>query len=212
MRSAAVMLGTIVVALALGGAPRAEAAPQDTGVTLGLRVGLGLPLGRLQGGDGHYDVPMRKVVSAIIPTQLDLGTFLSSRIYVGASFQYAVGFPADDCVQGSSCLASAMRFGINMSYHLPVSDTLSPWLGLGVGYEVFAPDQSPYVVDLEPRKVNSAFNGLELVNVQGGIDFGLGGPAWLGPFVTLTVGEYSDVNEEALHSWLIGGVRLQLRH
>ncbi len=204
------MLGALV-ALVVGGAPRAEAAPPGQGPAFGLRAGFGLPRGLLEGGDGHRHVPMKEVVTGIIPAQLDMGYFLSSRLYVGASFQYARGLVTEPCLGASSCGASALRFGVNASYHLPVSDTLSPWLGLGVGTDVFAPSQVPSVIDGQTRKGNRVFMGLEFLNVQGGVDLHVRGPVWLGPFAMFTVSQYANVNDAAFHFWLIGGLRLQAR-
>ncbi len=154
---------------------------------------------------------MQEVVTGIIPVQFDMGYFLSSRLYVGASFQYARGLVAGPCIGGSSCGASGLRVGANASYHLPVSDALSPWLGLGVGVDLFAPSQVPSVIDGKTRRVNGIFTGLEFFNVQGGVDLNVRGPVWLGPFATFTVSQYANVNDEAFHFWLIGGLRLQVR-
>lgn len=208
MRRSIVMLG-VIAALVAGGAARAGEAPSGKGFSFGARLGFGLPRGLVHGGDGHRDVAMREVVRGIFPAQLDAGYFLHSRIYVGASLQYALGLPADPCIQGSTCNASAFRLGANASYHLPWSSTLSPWLGLGAGIEFFDPVQAPTIRGREPSSVG-AFGGLEYFNVQGGTDFHIGGSTWLGPFVTLAVGKYMGVDSE-FHSWLIGGLRLQVR-
>jgi hypothetical protein len=93
----------------------------------------------------------------------------------------------------------------------PVSDSLSPWLGLGIGLDFFAPSKVPSVMDGHLQDTDHVFKGLEFVNVQGGADFNVGGSARMGPFVTFTVSKYLNVNEDAFHSWLMGGLRLQLR-
>jgi hypothetical protein len=209
MRRSIVMLG-VIAALVAGGAARAEEAPPGKGFSFGARLGFGLPRGLLRGGDGHRGVAMREVVRGIIPAQLDAGYFLHSRIYVGASLQYALGLPAAPCIQGSTCNASALRLGANASYHLPWSSTLSPWLGLGAGLELFDPAQAPTIFDGEPPRAAGVFVGLEYFNVQGGADFHLGGSTWLGPFVTFAAGKYAGVDSQ-FHSWLIGGLRVQVR-
>jgi hypothetical protein len=53
--------------------------------------------------------------------------------------------------------------------------------------------------------------GLEYFNVQGGADLNVHGPVWLGPFATFTMSKYMNVNDDAFHFWLIGGLRLQVR-
>lgn len=171
-----------------------------TRLSLGLRTGLGLPMGLARGGDGHAHKPLKDVVSGIIPVQLDLGWFVNSRINVGTSLQYAYAPHAGDCPPplNDGCSGHDLRLGVTMSYHLPVSSTLSPWLGLGAGYEVLIASAGSY-------------SGLEVVNVQGGADFHVGGPVWLGPFVTFTAGQYLSVNDPKPHYWLMGGLRLLMR-
>lgn len=174
--------------------------------TLGLRTGVGLPLGNLQGGDGEGpDESLRSLVKAILPLQLDVGVLQSSRLYAGAYVQYGRGSASRSCSGGSSCSLSAVRMGFTVSYHLPRPGDWSPWLGVGAGYEFLR---------LEPRSPQSApsfIRGAEFFNLQGGADFHVSGPAWVGPFATLSLGKYLDVNEVEYHSWLIGGVQLQLR-
>jgi hypothetical protein len=171
-----------------------------TRLSLGLRTGFGLPMGLARGGDGHEPKPLKDVVSGIIPVQLDLGWFVNSRINVGTSFQYAYAPHAGDCPPplNEGCTGHDLRLGVTMSYHLPVSSTLSPWLGLGTGYEFLLSSVGSY-------------NGLEIVNAQGGVDFNVGGPVWLGPFVTFTAGQYLGVNDPKPHYWLMGGLRLLMK-
>lgn len=168
--------------------------------SLGLSTGFGHPMGLLQGGDGHEDEPLKDRVSGIIPVQLDLGLFLTSRVYLGTSFQYAHTLLASGCPPqlDESCSARGLRLGATLSYHLPESDRLSPWIGLGTGYEFLRPFAHSY-------------NGLEFFNVQAGADLHVGGPIWLGPFVTFAVGQYVDVNDRQQHYWLMGGLRLSMR-
>ena len=172
---------------------------QGSGFAFGVRTGLGLPLGLLEGGDGHEDRKLRDVVDGIIPVQLDAGFFLGSSFYVGASFQYARTLLDGGCPEGTECSASDLRFGVNASFHFPVSGRMSPWLGVGAGYEI-----------LKPRGL--AYKGVEFLNGQVGADFNLSGPVWAGPYAMFTAGRFTNVNEDRPHYWLIGGVRLLFRH
>ena len=72
-------------------------------------------------------------------------------------------------------------------------------MGLGIGYESFKPG-------------TSALKGLELFNIQGGADLHLSGPVWAGPFAMFTSGKFSNVNDKQSHYWLMGGLRLLMRH
>jgi hypothetical protein len=168
--------------------------------SLGLRTGFGHPMGLLEGGDGHKDQPLRERVSGIIPAQLDLGLFLTSRVYLGTSLQYARTLLASGCPSrlDGDCSALGLRIGATLSYHLPESGRLSPWFGLGTGYELLRP-------------ADRSFNGLEFFNVQAGGDLHVGGPLWLGPFAMVSVGQYVNVNDRQEHAWFMGGLRLSLR-
>jgi hypothetical protein len=182
--------------------PERPAQERSSGLSfvLGVRTGVGLPLGAVQGGDGEGpDQKLRSLVRGMVPLQLDVGILQSSRLYVGVYFQQALGLRAQSCPQGGSCLVTDLRAGLTASYSLPLSSTLNPWLGAGAGFELLQRGES------SPRR------GAEVFHVQGGADFHLSGPAWGGPFATFTFSKYLNVNEKKYHSWLIGGVRLQLR-
>lgn len=167
---------------------------------LGLSTGFGHPMGLLQGGDGHQPDPLKDKVSGIIPVQLDLGVFLTSRVYLGTSVQYAHALLANGCPSfiDEGCSALGLRIGATLSYHLPESNRLSPWIGLGTGYELLRP-------------FAHSLHGLEFFNVQAGANLHASGPIWVGPFVAFAVGQYVNVNDRQQHSWLMGGLRLSLR-
>ncbi|MDY7226553.1 hypothetical protein [Hyalangium rubrum] len=171
---------------------------QGTGFAFAIRGGFGLPLGNVEGGNGTEPVRMKDVVNGIAPVQLDAGYFLGSSLYLGASFQYGRALLADACPEGTNCSATDLRFGANVSLHLPTSGKWSPWLGVGIGYEFF-----------KPR--SESFKGVEF-NGQLGADYHLSGPVWAGPFATFTTGKFSNVTEKQSHSWLMGGLRLLMRH
>ncbi|NVJ25629.1 MULTISPECIES: hypothetical protein [Myxococcus] len=209
MHSSVVTFGALIT-LILAGAPVAHAESEDLKLSFGLRAGYGLPLGTARGGEGHYNMDLDEVVKGIVPAQLDVGTFLGSRVYVGASFQYAVGLAVSSC-QGD-CGVSAMRIGLNLSYHHPWSEKLSPWVGLGVGYDFLDADQLPSITtgQLEPTSSYGRLEGFEVGNVQGGIDLNVAGPVWFGPYVTGTLSRY-DGPDARFHSWFMGGLRLLVR-
>jgi hypothetical protein len=172
-----------------------------SGVSVGLGSGFGLPVGWLMGGGGDADAPpLNSWVFGIIPAQLDLGWFLSPRVYLGTSFQYSHVLLAHGCAQPSpgDCEKRHLRLGVTLSYHVPISSTRSHWMGLGTGYEYLKPGIR-------------SFKGVELVNLQGGTDFRVSEKLWLGPFVTFAVGKYLDVDDARFHGWLMGGLRISIR-
>lgn len=175
---------------------------QGSGFTFSMRSGGALPVGAVYAANpvGELGRQMGDVVNGMIPVQLDGGLFLGSSVYVGASFMYGKLLLAEACPAATSCSAANLRFGVNLSLHLPVSSggRWSPWLGGGLGYESFKPE-------------DKAFKGVDF-NVQLGADYHLSGPVWAGPFAMLTLGKYSNVSVAASHYWLMGGLKLTMRH
>ncbi|XXF79279.1 hypothetical protein P2318_05860 [Myxococcaceae bacterium GXIMD 01537] len=204
----ATALSAALFTLLLCAAPAAHAESNDLKLSFGVRAGYGLPFGVARGGDGHYGIELDEVVKGVIPLQLDVGTFLGSRTYVGASFQYAKGLAVSQC--RGDCSVSALRFGVAVSYHHPWSENFSPWLGLGAGYDILDAAQVPAIMTGELEHARESMKGFELGNVQAGLDFRLTGPLWFGPYVTGTLSRYTGQDPHN-HSWLMGGLRLLVR-
>jgi opacity protein-like surface antigen len=197
---------------------RAEGGSSEDGrgFSLGLRAGYGVPFGKAS-GDASSD--LSDAVSGIIPLQVDAGYFLTSNLYLGGSFQYALGLLAEDCGEDVSCSASVMRFGVNLAYHTAPFAKVDPWVGLGVGYERFSLSAGSGDITLD-----TTASGFEFAALQAGVDFKLNEHFAVGPFATFTVGQYSsasvsdgedslsaDIDEKALHFWLMGGIKAQYR-
>ncbi|SEM36540.1 Outer membrane protein beta-barrel domain-containing protein [Stigmatella aurantiaca] len=189
------------------------------GFSLGLRAGFGLPLGK---ATGEADSNLSDVVSGIIPLQVDAGYFLTSHLYLGGSFQFAPGLLAEDCSEDSSCSLNVMRFGVNLAYHTAPFAKVDPWVGLGLGYERFKVSASADFGG-DSFTVSTTASGFDLA-AQGGVDFKLNKNFAVGPFVTFTAGQYSsvsvsdgedsvseDIDEKAIHFWLMGGIKAQYR-
>jgi hypothetical protein len=197
-----------------------EGAPEDRrGFALGLRAGYGLPIGKTSAGAGN----LSESVTGIIPLQLDAGYFLTSKLYLGGSFQFAPGLFAGDCPEEASCSVSVMRIGVNLAYHVSPFKKVDPWVGLGVGYEIFKLSASQELGG-QTFKSSTTATGLEFAALQGGVDFKVNKHFAVGPFVTFTVGQYTsagfsdgedsisqDIEEKAIHSWLMGGLKAQYR-
>ncbi|QSQ21471.1 outer membrane beta-barrel protein [Pyxidicoccus parkwayensis] len=200
------------------------------GFALGLRAGYGLPFGKAAGGGDSDSGKLSDFVSGVVPLQLDAGYFINSNVYVGANFQYGLGFLKEDCPEGASCSLSQMRLGLNVAYHFMPGQKLRPWLGLGVGYEMLDTSISATQLGIS-AKVKQSVRGLEFAAFQGGFDYKLNDSFSVGPFLTATVGQYStvsskievdgvdgvdpvddsqDIEEKAIHTWLQGGVRMQV--
>ncbi|WP_164021492.1 outer membrane beta-barrel protein [Pyxidicoccus trucidator] len=212
-----------------------EEGGQGAGFVLGLRAGYGVPFGNAVGTEDEDDegAKLSDTVSGVIPLQVDLGYFINSNLYLGASFQYGLGQFAEDCdgdFDDASCGVTQLRVGLNLAYHFSPSATLSPWLGVGVGYEHLSLNVSGEAAGTSIDASTTA-SGFEFVNAQGGVDFRVSDKISVGPFATLTVAQYStsgvkldvegdspldfdeseDIENKAIHAWLYGGVRMQVR-
>jgi hypothetical protein len=218
---------TVIVAaalssfLAVGTTAQADATP--SGIELGLRSGYAIPFGAATGGatDGSND--MSKVVSGMVPIWVDAGYRLPS-LYVGAFFQYGIGIVASGsqsvtgpCGQnGLSCSISDLMLGIDAHYHFAPEGVIDPYLGVGVGYEIFNFDDSA-----AGKSASVSINGVQFVNFQGGVDYKAMPNLGIGPFVMFSVDQFSgcsyggvaasqgncSIPQQAIHEWLTLGVR-----
>lgn len=187
------------------------------GLQFGLRLGYGIPMGKTADADG---ADLSNSVSGQLPIWLDVGYRIIPNIYVGLYGQYGIAFINKDnnteCkADGASCSASDFRFGVNAHYHFSPGQSVDPWVGLGIGYEIASTSFSSAAGD-----GSGSTKGFEFLNLQGGADFlatqGLG----IGPFASFSLGQYGsssatiggqeisgDIEKTAMHEWLVIGVR-----
>ncbi|MFP2904068.1 hypothetical protein ACLESD_03140 [Pyxidicoccus sp. 3LFB2] len=217
------------------GADDSDESGPGAGFSLGLRAGYGIPFGESMGSqDEDEETKLSDAVSGVIPLQVDLGYFLNSNLYLGASFQYGIGQLPEDCddsdLEDTSCGVTQLRFGVNVAYHFAPAAKINPWLGVGVGYESLSLNASGELGGA-PIEGSSTIAGFEFANAQGGVDFRVSDKVYVGPFATFTVAQYSkasikvdvegdspldmeasdDIEDKTLHAWLYGGVRMQVR-
>jgi len=212
-------------------------AAHRTGVTTGLRLGLGMPLGKagepnLSGIPGAEQTAQRDLSDLTpwrAPVWLDIGYSLSGALTIGAYGQVGVGGNGDACV--GDCDWSDIRIGAQAELRLLPGAPVDPWLGVGLGYEWLSyrqlvsgsiPNAAGELVDVTVRATET-FGGPELL-LQGGIDFQVEDALRVGPYVSATLAQYltdsyscqpstplcpsgSSVEGAAFHSWLGIGVR-----
>jgi len=197
-------------AAASGEASASSEGVPDTGgkVKVGLRLGYGLPMGESAKG-----AKMSDGISGMIPIWLDLGYMVTPNIMVGLYAQYGLVM-VKNCPDGADCSGSDIRVGLQGQYHLSPAESMDPWFGLGVGYEMASTK-----VSAGGAETTGTLSGLEFANIQAGADF-KAGPLAVGPFLSFSLGQYSkakvetpagsadgDITDKAMHQWLVIGVK-----
>ena len=220
---AAFVLGATVIA----STPALAAEVPGPGFEIGARFGYGFSAGRLGAPPNGTDNDLGDFVTGQWPIWLDAGYRLTSDFYLGGLFQYGFGTVNQDQQQGCrnanvNCSASDIRLGIMGRYAFPALWQVRPWAGLGVGYEwgSFSVDQSA----IGNTTTEATWSGFEFANLQVGGDFHLAHRVALGPFFSLSLGQYGststttsngttsttmdrDLAKTSLHEWIMFGVR-----
>jgi hypothetical protein len=214
MRFAIVAAGALAASAVVfsGNTARADATP--TGIEVGLRSGYALPLGNSTGAPSGATAPsLSDSISGMVPIWVDAGYRLNPNMMVGAFFQYGFAFvntgkqPACN-LAGASCSANDVMFGAQFHYHLMPDQTIDPWAGIGIGYEILNASSSGGSGNL---------NGFQFVNVQVGGDYKAMPNLGIGPFVAFSLGQFSNcsisgassctIPNTAMHEWLTFGIR-----
>lgn len=210
-------LSALAAILALSSSATAqstEAAKSEYGLAFGIRSGYAIPF-----ASAYSNSKLSDNIQGMIPIWLDAGFRFSPYVYLGAFFQYGFGIlPSNaNCSGGVSCSESDVRLGINVHYHFLPSGRVDPWLGIGTGYEWLNASVSG-----TGGSASGSLRGWEFANVQLGTDFTLSRIAAVGPFVGLTIAEYTtsevtsgavsvsaEIPNKTVHLWLMFGVRGQ---
>jgi opacity protein-like surface antigen len=206
------------------------AEPPPAGLEVGVRTGYAFSAGRLGAPPNGTDNDVGTYVGGQWPIWLDAGYRFNRDLYLGGFFQYGFGFVNDDRQSGCrnanvDCSASDTRVGIMGRYHLPVVSVLSPWLGLGMGYEwgKFSSNQSL----IGSSGVEYGWSGFEFANLQAGADYRVSSLFAVAPFISFSVGQFrylstttdlgstrtitdEDLAKTSLHEWIMFGVRASL--
>lgn len=201
----------VVAALFAAGTAEAQApAKSESGFTMGLRLGYGVPMGDV--GQGTILLKMSDTFGGNVPIWVDLGYRIDRSMFIGAYLQYAFGTVAGTvdtaCTAlGESCSTSVLRIGVEFLYKFMPDASFAPWVGIGIGYESASFNES-----LGPLSASTDFNGFEFVNLQLGGDFKVGSNFALGPYVALSVAQYStvggvDIATTKVHEWLQFGLK-----
>jgi hypothetical protein len=196
-------------------------ADEQRGLAVGVRTGVGLPLGTAY---STPDTSLATFTGAMLPFWFDLGYRIDPNWYVGAWYQFGVTRPsgsyctAGSGTSGSSCDGSDQRFGLNAHYHIMPTQTVDPWVGLGIGYETTR-------VNFElpsATEVSNVASGFQFLDLQLGADLRFAEKIPFGPWLDFSLGKYSsysrrDFNANSvsvdggggMHEWLTLGIRGQ---
>jgi hypothetical protein len=154
-----------------------------------------------------------------VPVVLEAGYRLNGNFTIGALVQFGVVEVPDSlftgCEADVSCSGSLVRLGIEGIYNLNLDAALSPWIGIGAGYEWLNLTGS---MNGHPATVNN--RGFELVTVHAGADYRVSPQFALGPFVSVSLAQYTtlywayaglsqteQIPDKSLHEWLQLGIR-----
>jgi len=193
----------------------ALAAPDRTGIDLGVRAGYAVPFGDLDGNRGS----LAGWVSGALPVLIEAGYRFDQHLTVGPYFQFAFAQVKDNtntgCGSNSDCSGWIVRAGVQGLYHLNLVSVIVPWFGLGIGYE-----WSSYSGTIGDIRFSGNASGWEFVNLQIGGDIPLAQGMAVGPFIGFSIARYGaisgtlgnlsaspDVSNPALHEWLQFGAR-----
>jgi hypothetical protein len=165
-----------------------------------------------------------------MPLDIGLGAKISDEIYLGAYLNLAVGSEGSDLRTGSrcdagadleddvSCSAVSVRAGIEARYTFTPGESVSGWVGYGIGIT----SGTQYISDAGRYSESSTARGIEVGRITGGLDFRTRRGFGLGPFAMLSVGRYvhqrseirdvptfsGDIQNPDTHLWLGIGLRM----
>jgi hypothetical protein len=162
-------------------------------------------------GDVANGAKMADAVDWAFPLDGQLQFRVMKQLAVGGYVRYAPTSVPSVC---SGCTVNDLAFGGRVEYRFSERLEGGGWLGAFAGYEQLK-SESPSVA--ASTKTTRTLSGVEGGLAAGG-DFELGGLT-LGPYVQLTVGEYtkqsgagvsSTIASKGVHAFFGGGIRLTL--
>lgn len=196
--------------------------PPGTGFEGALRLGYVLPFGHAL-GEGGGD--LADAVEGVIPIWADLGYRVLPELFVGAYGQYGFGVLGENvsnlCADPSvECSLGSLRVGLQLHYHPLPRSLVDPWFGLGFGYEWLF-----FSLGTESAEIAGSVHGFELLQLQAGLAFSVSEHFALGPALGFAIAQFrardndcsggdalgcdrdGEIEDKALHQWLMLGVR-----
>lgn len=197
----------------------------DDGLELGLRLGYGVPSGRVS---DTVQLEERMAGAALIG--FDLGYRLHPRWFVGGYGEYAIGFTSDSVDECDDCTFTWLHLALCVQYRLLSLPPGDLWVGLGTGHhwlnETFT-ETLEYGREEVLRTRSQTFSGPDYVQLQAGATLRLVEGMAVGPYSSLSIGSFDDgvarctprnlcpferveldVGEPGAHLWFSTGVRV----
>jgi hypothetical protein len=188
--------------------------PPESGVSIALSVGYGIPMGSVSGSQSMSDL-----YSGAVPLQLDVGWRFTPNLYLGGFFQYSFAFisskqEAACTLNGwTGCSGGVMQFGADFVYTILPYATFAPYVGLGLGWEIASLNYTS-----ASQSVSESVSGFQFARIILGGDFRVGSAFRVGPFVNFSLGQFSSlsspntaangtISNKAIHSWLQFGIK-----
>jgi outer membrane protein len=177
-----------------------------SGPRLALRSGVAVPFGPAYTASGA----LSDTITGYVPLRVDVGYRIARRFYIGANAELATILP-NQCPAGASCSGTHIRFGVMAAYHYLPASLVDPWIGVGMGYERLTVSRT---VDGTTGEISAS--GLELVDLELGMDLRLWRSFRFGPVVSGALGQYTRIAingvptsdfDAAPHAWVLVGLR-----
>ena len=181
------------------------------GFQMDFRTGYAIPMGNATGVNGDK---MTNSFGGEVPFILDIGGKVHKNIFVGGYLNLAFGGCGDFVT--SNCAAVTFHIGPEILINFIPDGKVNPWAGYGFGLEVAA-------LSADNGNSSVSASGWEFGHFMGGVDFRLTRGFGIGPFLDLSLAEYThesvtsngvtldgSINSTALHEWLTLGVKLTI--
>jgi hypothetical protein len=181
------------------------AARADGSIQIVAAGGVAKPFGDVANGQKMADA-----IDWAFPLDAQLQFRIVKQLALGAYVRYAPTSVASTC---SGCTLNDLAFGGRLEYRFSEKLEGGGWLGAFAGYEQLKSESA----GVGTAKTTRTFSGVE-GGAAGGVDFELGGLT-LGPYVQVTVGEYtkqsgagvsSTIASKGMHGFFGAGIRLAL--
>ncbi len=175
--------------------PSRPAGPADTGLNLSARLGYGAPFGDIT-NDLSFPFALKDVVPGKIPIWLELGARFNRHVWGGVFLELApASIDSRFCDPSISCSAGDFRFGVDLQFHSSPRAPVDPWFGFGLAYEVMHTRIFNFTSDPNYFGGNDwTFSGFEFPLLEGGVDFALSPNFSLGPYVSVSLGQFTHAN------------------